>query len=126
MKEVSKRPMLVDPSTSNNLGTSMECGKCYLKPDPRKIPMAFKKSISFSQTNNQNIFKQVAGAGFRGPLLICLLNLTLNEKSSSHSLQFASKYHVFLNSLQAQFWDHTHCNSGLVAIYYTAVGLEKM
>ena len=88
--------MLVDPSTSNNLGTSMECGKCYLKPDPRKIPMAFKKSISFSQTNNQNIFKQVAGAGFRGPLLICLLNLTLNEKLASHTLQFVSKYHVFL------------------------------
>ena len=96
MKEVSKRPMLVDPSTSNNLGTSMECGKCYLKPDPRKIPMAFKKSISFSQTNNQNIFKQVAGAGFRGPLLICLLNLTLTVKSASHTLQFVLKDYVFL------------------------------
>ena len=29
-------------------------------------------------------FKQVAGTGFRGPLLICLLKLTLNEKSTSH------------------------------------------
>ena len=40
---------------------------------------------------------QVAGASFRGPLLICLLNLTLNEKSASHTLQFALKDHVFLN-----------------------------
>ena len=31
---------------------------------------------------------KVARAGFRGQLLICLLNLTLNEKSSSHTLQF--------------------------------------
>merc|ERR1711867_119823 len=61
---------------------------------------------------------QVAGAGFRGPLLICLLNLTLNEKSASHILQFVSKYHVFLNSLWAQIWDHTHCSSGLAAIHY--------
>ena len=29
--------------------------------------------------------RQVAGAGFRGPLLICLLNLTLNEKMVSHT-----------------------------------------
>ena len=47
MKEVSKRPMLVNPSTSNNLGTSMECGKFYLKPNPRKIPMAFLKIYQF-------------------------------------------------------------------------------
>ena len=40
---------------------------------------------------------KMAGAGFRGPLLICPLNLTLNKKSASHSLQFATKYHVFLN-----------------------------
>ena len=49
MKEVLKRPMLmlVDPSTSNNLGTSMECGKCYLMPDPRMRPMAFLKIYQF-------------------------------------------------------------------------------
>ena len=29
--------------------------------------------------------KQVAGAGFRGPLLICLLNLTLTVKSASYT-----------------------------------------
>ena len=29
--------------------------------------------------------KQVAGAGFKGPLLICLLNLTLTEKLASHT-----------------------------------------
>ena len=69
---------------------------------------------------------QVAGAGFRGPCLICLLNLTLKEKSSSHSLHFALKYHVFLNSLWEQIRDHTHYNSGPVVIYFTAVELEKM
>ena len=92
----------------------------------------------------------MAGAGFRGPLLICLLNLTLNEKLSSHSLQFVSKHHVFLESLRAQIREHTHHslgpvkyhvfldslwpqirehtyrNSGLAALYHTAVELEKM
>ena len=94
--------------------------------------------------------KQVAGAHFRGLLLICLLNWTLNKKLSSHSLQFASKYHVFLDSLQVQIrehihhssnpanyhvfldslWlqirEHTHRSLGLAALYYTAVELEKM
>ena len=92
----------------------------------------------------------MAGAGFRGPLLIYLLNLTLNEKSSSHLLQLVSKYHVFLNSLRPQIQEHTHRssgpakynvfldslwlqiwddtprNSGQVALNYTAVELEKM
>ena len=67
----------------------------------------------------------MAGAGFGGPLLICLLNLTLNEKSLLHSLQFASKYHVSLYSLWPQIRDHTHRNLGLAALYYTAVELEK-
>ena len=52
-------------------------------------------------------------AGFGGPLLICLLNLTLNEKLSAHSLQFMSKYHVSLDSLQPQIREHTHNSSGL-------------
>ena len=52
----------------------------------------------------------MAGAGFGGTLLICLLNLTLNEKSSLYSLQFASKYHVSLDSLRPQIWEHTNCN----------------
>ena len=68
----------------------------------------------------------MAGAGFRGPVLIFLLNITLNEKLSSHSLQFTLKYHVFLNSLRAQIPDHTHRSLGPVAKYYTAVGLEKI
>ena len=51
-----------------------------------------------------NDLKQVAGAGFGGPLLICLLNFTLNEKLSWHSLQLVSKYHVSLDSLQPQIW----------------------
>ena len=33
--------------------------------------------------------KQVAGAGFKGPLLICLLNLTLTTKLASNTSQFA-------------------------------------
>ena len=70
--------------------------------------------------------KQVAGAGFGGPLLICLLNLTLNKKSSLHSLQFASKYHVSLDSLWPQIREHTHRSSGPAALYYTGVELEKM
>ena len=65
--------------------------------------------------------KQVAGAGFRGLLLICFLNLTLNEKSVAHSLQFASKYHV-----RPQILDHIHHNSGPTALYYTAVELENL
>jgi len=74
----------------------------------------------------ENNIKQVAGTGFGGPLLICLLNLTLNEKSSSHSLQFVSKYHVFLDSLRPQIREHKHRNSGPEALYYTGVELEKM
>ena len=69
---------------------------------------------------------QVAGAGFRVRLLICLLNLTLNEKSSLHSLQFASKYHVSLDSLQPQIREQTHGNLVTAALYYTGVELEKI
>ena len=68
----------------------------------------------------------MAGAGFGGPLLICLLNLTLNEKSSSHSLQFVLKYHVLLYSLLVKIQEHTHRSLGLTALYYTGVELEKM
>ena len=90
------------------------------------------------------------GVGFGGPLLICVLNLTLNEKLSSHSLQFVSKYHffldslwvqiqkhttyssgpgkyfVFLDSLWPQIREHTHCNSVTAALYYTGVELENL
>ena len=54
--------------------------------------------------------KHVAGAGFGGPLLICLLNFTLNKKLSAHSLQFGSKYHVSSDSLRAQIAEHTDHN----------------
>ena len=33
----------------------------------------------------------MAEAGFRGPLIICLVNLTLTIKSASHTLQFVLK-----------------------------------
>ena len=68
---------------------------------------------------------QVAGAGIRGPLLICLLNLTLNAKLSSYSSQFKLKYHILLNSLWVQIRDHIYRSLGLAAIYYTTVRLEK-
>ena len=59
-----------------------------------------------------------------GPAPNMSFNFTLNEKLSAHSLQFVSKYHVFLISLRAQIRDHTHRNFGEVAIYHTAVELE--
>ena len=46
-----------------------------------------KKTIQ--KNREQTDKKQVAGAGFKGPLLICLLNLTLTAKSASHTSQFA-------------------------------------
>ena len=70
--------------------------------------------------------KQVAGAGFGGPLLICLLSLTFNKKSSLHSLQFALKYHVSLDSLRPQIREHTYRNLVTAALYYAGVELEKM
>ena len=36
------------------------------------------------------------------------------------------KYDFFLNYLSAQTQDHIHRSLGVAAIYYTAVGLEKM
>ena len=42
-----------------------------------------------NRTDTSN--KQVAGAGFGGLLLICLLKLTLYKKSLAHSLQFGRK-----------------------------------
>ena len=78
---------------------------CLLNfPLKKKIVMTF---ITV-RPNNKYFTKQVAGASFRGLLIICLLNLTLNEKSASHALQFALKYHVFLNQPSAQTWDHIH------------------
>ena len=69
---------------------------------------------------------KVAGAGFGGPLLICLLNFTLKEKLSLHSLQFALKYHVSLDSLWPQIWEHKYRNSVTVALYYGGVELENL
>ena len=70
--------------------------------------------------------KQVAGAGFGGPLLICLLNFTLNEKWSAHSLEFGSKYHVSSDSLGAQITEHTDCNYMKASFYYVGVELENL
>ena len=44
---------------------------------------------TIQKNKEQTEKKHVAGAGFKGPLLICLLNLTLTAKSASHTLQFA-------------------------------------
>ena len=70
--------------------------------------------------------KQMAGAGFGGPLLICFLNFTLNGKSSAHSLQFGSKYHVSSDSLWAQIAEHTDHNYVTAALYYVGVELENL
>ena len=55
----------------------------------------------------------------------CLLNLTLNEKSSWHSLQFGSKYHVSSDSLWAQIQDHTYRDYVMAALYYAGEELEN-
>ena len=92
----------------------------------------------------------MAGAGFGGPLLICLLNLTLNQKMLAHSLQLVLKYHISLDSLQLQIqelihhslgpakyhvsldslWlqiqEHTHRNLVTEALYYNGVDLENL
>ena len=44
---------------------------------------------TIQKNKEQTEKKHVAGAGFKGPLLICLLNLTLTAKLASHTLQFA-------------------------------------
>ena len=67
----------------------------------------------------------MAGASFWGPLLICLLNLTLNEKLSLHLLQFVLKDHVSFDSLWPQIREHTYRNSVMAALYYAEVELEK-
>ena len=68
----------------------------------------------------------MTGAGIGGLLLICPLNLTLNEKLSLPSLQFALKYHVSLDSLWAQIRYHTYHNYVTAALYYTRVELENL
>ena len=70
--------------------------------------------------------KQVAGASFGGPLLICLLKFTLNEKLLAHSLQFGTKYHVYSDSLWAQITEHTDYNYVTVALYYVGEELENL
>ena len=68
----------------------------------------------------------MAGAGFGGPLLICLLKLTLYKKSLAHSLQFGLKYHASSASLRAQITEHTEYNYVTAALYYVGAELEKM
>ena len=72
------------------------------------------------------IYKQVAGAGFGGLLLICLLNFTLNEKSLARSLQLGTKYHVYSDSLRAQITEHTEYNYVTVALYCVGEELENL
>ena len=68
----------------------------------------------------------MAGAGFGGPLLICLLKFTLNKKSLAHSLQFGSKYHVSSDSLWEKIMEHTDHNYVTVALHYVGVELENL
>ena len=74
----------------------------------------------------QIIMKQVAGAGFGGPLLICLLKFTLNKKSLAHSLQFGTKYHVYSDSLWAQITEHMEYNYVMAALHYVGEELENL
>ena len=67
----------------------------------------------------------MAGAGFGGPLLICLLKFTLNEKLLAYSLQFGSKYHVNSDSLWAQITEHTDYNYVTAALYHVGEELEN-
>ena len=80
--------------------------------------------IHYIQFKTKN--QQVAGAGFWGPLLICLLKFTLNEKSLAHSLQFGLKYCVSSDSLWAQITEHTDRNYVTAALYYDGVELENL
>ena len=68
----------------------------------------------------------MAGAGFGGPLLICLLKFTLNEKSLAHLLQFGTKYHVYSDSLHTQITEHTEYNYMTAALYYVGEELENL
>ena len=68
----------------------------------------------------------MAGAGFGGPLLICLLKFTLNEKLLAHSLQFGTKYHVSSDSLWPQITEHTEYNYMMAALYYVGEDLENL
>ena len=68
----------------------------------------------------------MAGAGFGGPLLIGLLNFTLNKKSSAHLLQFGLKYHVSSDSLWAQIAEHMDRNYATAALYYFGVELDDL
>ena len=65
-------------------------------------------------------------AGFGGPLLICLLKFTLNEKSLAHLLQFRRKYHVYSDSIQVQITEHTEYNYVMAALYYVGEELENL
>ena len=74
----------------------------------------YRATIRCFTVKSSKTKKEASGRGWLwGPLLICLLNFTLKEKSSCHSLQFALKYHVFLDSLWPQIREHTHRSSGL-------------
>ena len=68
----------------------------------------------------------MAGAGFGGPLLICLLKFTFKEKSLAYSLQFGSKYDVYSDSLRVQITEHTDRNYVMTALYYGGVELENL
>ena len=68
----------------------------------------------------------MAGGGFGGPLLICLLKFTLNKKLLAHSLQFGTKYHVYSDLLQAQITEHTEYNYMTAALYCVGEELENL
>ena len=57
---------------------------------------------------------------------VFLDSLQQQIRKHAHRSLGPAKDHVFLDSLWLQIREHTHCNLGPVALYYTAVELEKM
>ena len=78
------------------------------------------------QEKYQLYIKQVAGAGFGGQLLICLIKFTLNKKSLAHLLQFRTKYQVYSDSLRVQITEHTEYNYVTAALYCVGEELENL
>ena len=57
---------------------------------------------------------------------VFLDSLQAQIREHKHHSSGLAKYHVFLYSLQLQIQEHTHRSSGPAALYYTGVELEKM
>ena len=57
---------------------------------------------------------------------VFLDSLQAQIREHTHHSLGPAKYHVFLDSLRPQIREHTYRSLGPVALYYTGVELEKM